>query len=116
GKLGAAIKTLSAKAKAIWKRDAQDWFTSADRPAFARYCQAEADWMRFRAVCDKEGWWVEGSAGSLVQHPAARMYEMNLKLAHAIGVEFGLTPSSRSRIVIPKRPSTNPAAEFFGTK
>ncbi len=104
--LGDPPKELSAEAKAVWKRDAPYWGTGPDRAMFGRYCRAVADADRFYSVCEKEGWWIKGSRGTLVKHPAARLYQLALDKSDKLAVEFGLSPSSRTRVrVPPKRPA-----------
>ncbi|MCH7664752.1 MAG: hypothetical protein IH936_02340 [Acidobacteria bacterium] len=81
GVLGKPPARLVAAAKVVWKREAPFYGADTHRAAFAHYCTHEADADRFRKVCDKEGWWITGSAKSLVLHPAAKLYQYNLDKA-----------------------------------
>lgn len=106
GDLGDPPKDLSARAKEIWK-GAPFWLSDSDRNVWTRYCIAEADSEFFYAQCEIEGWWIEGSRGTLVLHPASRLYKEACDRADKLAIEFGMTPSSRTRVKVPQRPDTN---------
>ena len=108
-----AYLKLNAAQKRVWKRDAPAYATSLDRRTFGSYCVLIVDRDYFRSVCEDEGWWVESGVGSLVPHPAARLYQDARDAAHKIACAFGMNPSERSRIKVPKKPTANPAAKFF---
>ena len=72
--------------------------TTVDRTALAAYCVAYARWVEAEAQVRKLGLVVKTAAGNLIQNPylsiANRAMEQTIKLA----AEFGMTPSSRSRV------------------
>ena len=107
GELGDPPKDMFARAKQIWKERAPHWATDSDRGAWARYCTTEADAEWFYTQCELEGWWVEASTGTLQRHPASTLYKEACDRADKLALEFGLTPSSRTRVKVPKRPDKN---------
>lgn len=111
--LGEPPAHLSDRAKEVWKDEGPYWSTVADRGAFARYCQHEADAWEHRATCEADGYWQRSQRGTFVLHPAARLMMKCFEQAQRISVEFGMTPASRSRVSVPQRPQAeDPGAEF----
>jgi P27 family predicted phage terminase small subunit len=94
---------LNAPAKREWHRIAGDLYragllTVADRAALAAYCQAYGRWVQAEEIIAKKGEVVKTTNGNIIQNPylpiATRAMDQMLK----IEIEFGMTPSSRSRI------------------
>jgi P27 family predicted phage terminase small subunit len=94
---------LSAAARREWRRMGRQLLdlgvlTTVDRAVLAAYCVAYARWAEAEAQVSKLGLVVKTSAGNLIQNPylsiANRAMEQTAKLAS----EFGMTPSSRSRV------------------
>jgi P27 family predicted phage terminase small subunit len=128
---------LSEEAKAEWIRVAAELeslglLTNIDRAALAGYCQAYADWVeaegqlrRFGKVIKtptktvtkrtKAGETVETKGGFPMQSPFLAIRNKALELMHKYLVEFGMTPSSRSRVhVSGKAPKEDPARKYIG--
>jgi P27 family predicted phage terminase small subunit len=115
-------KNLNKAAKRLWNRTLADlsevgMLSRVDGPALANYCRAQSFVERFykdaleepydyEAQFDKEGN-VIGRKKKL--GVAFLAYDKASKMQTRIGSEFGLTPSSRSRIHIEK---PKPADEF----
>lgn len=72
--------------------------TAVDRAALVAYCEA---WSRLRqaeAEIAKTGLLVETTNGNLIQSPAVGIANTAFKNMLAAATEFGLTPSSRTRV------------------
>jgi P27 family predicted phage terminase small subunit len=98
---------LADAAKDEWDRIAptllaQKILTVADRQALAGYCQAFADWQRAQKVLNRGGknggFTFKTGNGYVQQRPEVAIAQKALSLMLKFGVEFGLTPSSRSRM------------------
>ena len=103
---------LRAEAKAEWKRLGRKLadlglLSSIDRAAFAAYCQAFGTWaaaekalakMRQDEANPMAGHVAKTAGGNLVHHPLGTVAQKARLEAVKIAAEFGLTPSSRSRI------------------
>lgn len=71
--------------------------TMADRDMLLAYCQAVVMHRRASEVLDRTGYLIEATDG-MFPNPAVRMQRDAAAMMKAFGTEFGLTPSSRSRI------------------
>jgi P27 family predicted phage terminase small subunit len=83
-----------------------------DGKALAMYCDAYADWEQANKQCHKEGMWysepVVGATGMVVgfkhkQSPWFNVKVTAMKVMKSFLIEFGLTPSSRSKLRIEKK-------------
>jgi len=77
--------------------------TQLDTDAVARYCELAAEWVRHMAVCRSGGDILElkdaaGKTRYRQTSPSASLARAYAKELRAIAQEFGMTPSSRSRI------------------
>lgn len=86
--------------------------TEMDRDALAGYCSKYSDWVRADTIVKQSGIFVinkddDGKpTGTPFVNPAYYIAAKALKQLTDMGVEFGLTPSSRSRInAKPEEPS-----------
>jgi P27 family predicted phage terminase small subunit len=128
---------LTAIARTEWDRLAPKMcdagmLTHPDRAALAGYCQAYSDWVEHEENLRKYGKLVkspsrkitrrrkdgtevtETSGGFPMQSPYLAMRNKALELMLRFAVELGLTPSSRSRVIVAKPPSKeDPAAKYF---
>lgn len=98
---------LSQDAVKIWTATAPELvnaglLTKADVYTFAKYCDSEALYWRFRRECDQEEWvfvsmnkvqqeYRQVNAKAMLMHQAFQRAE---KLAH----HFGLSPAARARL------------------
>lgn len=131
---------LSDEAKVEWGRvsallEQMNLISHIDRAALAAYCQAYADWAYAESEIRKYGHIVksptktvtrkardgseitETSGGYPMQSPFVVIRNKSLELMHKYMVEFGMTPSSRTRIVgdgtqKPAQPSSQ-ASKYF---
>ena len=111
---------LSKEAKAEWRRIAPELtrlglLTPLDRAAFAAYCESYARWVRAEILLEK-GIVVRGSKGQMIVSPLVWISTSASKMMLKFAIEFGLTPSSRSRLVggIETR-ERDPMDELLGT-
>ena len=110
---------LSKEAKAEWRRIAPELtrlglLTPLDRAAFAAYCQSYAHWVKAETLLNK-GILVKGAKGQIVASPLFWISTSASKMMLKFAVEFGLTPSSRSRLVGAAPGERDPLDELLRT-
>jgi P27 family predicted phage terminase small subunit len=103
-------KHLNKVARAEWKRvsielAAAGLLTNADRAALAAYCAAYGRWVAAEENIAKFGLVItvgkkDGKPGYPVQNPFVGIANTALDRMRRFLVEFGMTPSSRSRIQV----------------
>ena len=98
---------LDAEAKRQWKRLAPELarlglLTSVDGESLAAYCQAWSELRSATELLQKEGRVVETAAGGQKPHPAISMQRTAWMAIRAYAAMFGLDPSSRARLSVPK--------------
>ena len=111
---------LSKEAKAEWRRIAPELtrlglLTPLDRAAFAAYCQNYGRWVEVEILLLKKGVIARGSNGQVIASPLLWISTSVMKMMLKFGVEFGLTPSSRSRLVGAAPGERDPLDELLGT-
>ncbi len=111
-----APKFINAEAKREWNRMVAillelGLYTEVDHAALAMYCQAWGRWVVAERMLAVEGEIVTTALGGLCQNPWR--YEANKAFAQMRQMlpEFGLTPSSRSRLSAPGGPEQPSLAE-----
>ena len=95
---------LERKAKKEWRRLAKQReqigiLTEVDMAAFAGYCQAYARWKEAEEFITQHGSIVKTPSGYWQQVPQVSIAQTYLKIMNRFAEQFGLTPSSRSRII-----------------
>ena len=95
---------LLPEAKKEWKRMAKQLehlgiLTEIDMAAFAGYCQAYARWKEAEEFITQHGTIVKTPSGYWQQVPQVSIAQTYLKIMNKFAEQFGLTPSSRSRII-----------------
>ncbi len=98
---------LDSEAKKEWRRMAKQLeelgiLTEVDMAAFAGYCQTYARWKEAEEFISKHGTIVKTPSGYWQQVPQVSIAQTYLKIMNRFCEQFGLTPSSRSRIVADK--------------
>lgn len=98
---------LDVEAKKEWRRISKQLeelgiLTDVDMAAFAGYCEAYSRWKEAEEFISKHGTIMKTSSGYWQQVPQVSIAQTYLKLMIKFGEQFGLTPSSRSRIVTDK--------------
>ena len=77
--------------------------TTADRSALAAYCVAYSRWVQAEQQVQKFGTIVKSpEKGFPMKSPYLTVADQALEAMRKLMVEFGLTPSSRSRIRVPE--------------
>ena len=99
---------LDDVARAEWFRTAgvlkeMKLLTRADRTALLAYCTVYARWVEAEAQVRKYGAIVKSpNKGFPMKSPYLTVADQSLESMRKFMVEFGLTPSSRSRIRVPE--------------
>ena len=110
-------KWLEPEAKKEWRRLAKQMeaigiLTEVDMAAFAGYCQAYARWKEAEEFITQHGTIVKTPSGYWQQVPQVSIAQTYLKIMNRFAEQFGLTPSSRSRIIASDGEPANAADEM----
>lgn len=112
---------LDEVAAAEWRRVCPELaaigvLTRLDRSALAAYCQSWSQWLHAIDKLKATGPVVKAPSGFPIQNPYFAIANSALKQMKAFLTEFGMTPSSRSRIHAGELPDKAGDAEerFFG--
>ncbi len=112
---------LLPEAKKEWKRlapslEAMGVLTIWDIESFSAYCQAYARWKEAEEFITQHGTIVKTPSGYWQQVPQVSIAQTYLKIMNKIAEQFGLTPSSRSRIIAGagEDPSRDEMEELLG--
>lgn len=110
---------LSEAARAHWHQvalqlSAAGILTELDCHALALYCEAFARWVSATQKLRVDGLVITSESGYACQSPylpiANKAFDQMLKLM----AEFGMTPSSRSRVEVPEKPPGAGADSAWG--
>ena len=111
---------LTKEARKVWKRAVVSLnplkiVTNADVEQLAMFCDAVARYAECSKIIAKEGIVIEGPKGPM-QHPAAVAQAKYAAIVARIGSKFGLDPSGRASLAIPKGDdkSKDQFEEMFG--
>ena len=115
---GYCPRWLSVEARREWRRVVPELMacgllTVVDRAALEAYCEAYALWRRATLTMRKHGLTVTTETGYVQQVPAVSIANNALKLMRAFMTEFGMTPSSRSRVSVLQPETEDPFAEYL---
>lgn len=107
---------LQGEARREWRRMAKKLFalgllTEIDGTALALYCQAWARWVEAEEEVRKLGAIVKSPNGYPIQNPYLSVANRAMRDLRAMLVEFGMTPSSRSRVQVNRNDEGD---DFFG--
>jgi P27 family predicted phage terminase small subunit len=72
-----------------------------DGAAFAGFCVTYARWRAAEEIVARDGMTVAGPDGRVKAHPCVRISTQASQLMLKFAQDFGMTPSSRSRIHVP---------------
>jgi P27 family predicted phage terminase small subunit len=94
---------LSEAAKAEWQRMSEQLYqlgllTALDLALLAAYCQAWGRWLEAERHLEEEGAILASPDGGLMLSPWIPIAGKAMNQMHRLLVEFGMTPSSRTRI------------------
>ena len=109
---------LDKEAKNEWSRISESLFnlqilSEIDRSALAAYCQTYCRWAKAERKIKKDGMVSVTTNGNVIQSPYVSIANTALTLMHKYLVEFGMTPSSRSKVVTGEKKEDSPEDEFF---
>ena len=113
---------LSVAAKNEWKRVAKELhdlglFTIIDRTALAVYCDAYDKWITATKALDEHGLTMEytnkNGSTNITARPEVNIATKYAQIIKSFCAEFGLTPSSRCRLLLPKDKEDDPFEEDF---
>lgn len=117
-KVPRAPADLSPTAKKHWRKVVRQLadagvMTDIDTHALAMYCEA---FTRYRfAMCkiSKEGPIIHTKTGYPIQHPAMGVLNKAFDQMRAILTEFGMTPSSRTRVQVAEAADDDPLGDMM---
>ncbi len=94
---------LSKVAKAEWKRITKELesiglLSQIDMAALAAYCYAYGNWAEATESMKTTGLVIETKQGNLIQNPYLGVANRAIDIMMKCLVEFGMTPSSRTRL------------------
>jgi P27 family predicted phage terminase small subunit len=98
-----APEHLGDEEKAKWKAIVRELHplglvTSIDVDALAMYCVIFVRWMKAEKMVREKGEIIKTAAGNIIQNPYLSIANRALEQLNKLGAEFGMTPSSRSRV------------------
>jgi P27 family predicted phage terminase small subunit len=98
-----APEHLSNEEKAKWKSTVKELhplglITTIDQDALAMYCVIFVRWLKAEKMVREKGEIIKTAAGNIIQNPYLSIANRALDQLNKLGAEFGMTPSSRSRV------------------
>lgn len=96
---------LSETARAEWNVMSErlhrlGLLTEIDYAALAAYCQAYGRWVDAELAVKKSGLVLRTQSGNVIQSPFVGIANRSMELLHRFLVEFGMTPSSRTKAAV----------------
>src|SRR5918995_3809099 len=88
---------LGDEARKEWRRLVRE-LAGLDRGLLAAYCQAHALWVEAVSSIERYGTMVKSPNGYPMQSPYVAVANKQVEIMGRIAAEFGMAPSSRSRI------------------
>ena len=109
---------LNDVARAEWKRMGErllrlGLLTVIDGAAFSAYCVIYSRWIEAEEALKKTGAVVRSPSGYPMLSPYYTIANQSLQQMRAYMTEFGMTPSSRSRISLGNAESNDPMEDFL---
>jgi P27 family predicted phage terminase small subunit len=117
-KVPACPACLGEEARKEWQRLAKELvglglLTGLDCAMLAAYCQAHALWIEAVSSIERYGTMVKSPNGLPMQSPYVAVANRQVDIMVRIASEFGMTPSSRTRIRVGERPPEDPFETFL---
>lgn len=89
--------------KTKWKAAVKELYqlgllTAIDQDALAMYCVVFVRWQKAEKMVREKGEIIKTAAGNIIQNPFLSIANRALDQLNKMGAEFGMTPSSRSRV------------------
>lgn len=120
---------LNTPARAEWKRMVVELenlglLTQIDRAALAGYCQAWGRWVEAENKLkelntmspDKMAFLYKTTNGNLIINPLLSVANKAMEQMHKFLIEFGMSPSSRSRIITEPNKVKDPMEELLNSQ
>jgi len=113
-------QNLSDEARKEWRRivpelEALGLLTTIDRAALAAYCAAWGRFIEAEKVIKEKGSLYKTANGNVIISPMLSVANRAMEQMRVFGAEFGLTPSSRTRISATPQESDDPLDRLLGT-
>ncbi len=113
---------LSPEALMEWGRISRELhklglLTEIDRPALEAYCQAYGRWVAAEREMKKPDFSmiIITPKGAQIQNPLIGIANTSVEIMRKFLTEFGMTPSSRSRVIVPKEKTKKNAFGAMGS-
>lgn len=87
--------------------------TKIDRTAIIAYCKTYQRWLDAEDKIKVNGFVECGEKGCIYQSPYVSIANTALTQLRALMGEFGMTPSTRVKLITPKKEEGNPLEEFL---
>ena len=109
---------IQGEARAEWYRVCADLkamgiLSQADRPALAAYCNCWAQFVDLADKYDKTGALHKAMNGKVTRNPLFGMLRETREELRKLATEFGLTPSSKSRLQVSEKPHAEEGKRRF---
>ena len=96
---------LKGDAKVEWKRVTKELralgiLTKVDRATLTAYCMAWGDLVKAEKQIEEEGEVIVSDKGGMYQNPWVAIKKRSMDQVVKFAAEFGMTPSSRSRLKV----------------
>jgi P27 family predicted phage terminase small subunit len=109
---------LGEEARKEWQRLLKELaglglLTGLDRGLLAAYCQAHALWVEAVSSIERYGTMVKSPNGYPMQSPYVAVANKQVDIMVRIASEFGMTPSSRTRIRVGETSPEDPFEAFL---
>ena len=100
---------LTVTARGEWDRISKVLYnlgliSEIDRTALAAYCQLYGRWKDAEDAINRSGMIIKTTNGNIIQSPMVGIANRSLELMKQYLVEFGMTPSSRTRVKVADKP------------
>jgi P27 family predicted phage terminase small subunit len=100
---------LKGVARTEWKRIVPELYelgllSNIDRMALAAYCDSYAEWKQACELLERKSPILKTEAGNIIQNPLVGIKHKAAEQMHKFLTEFGMTPASRSRIQVNRKP------------
>lgn len=117
-KLGNAPRHLNRYGQREWRRmgtilQTMGLLTEIDLAAFEAYCATYGRWIQAELAVKEEGYTIITRAGNVIQNPNLGIANRALTEMRKWLIEFGLTPSSRSRISLQPEVKEDPFEAYL---
>lgn len=85
-----------------------------DMASFIAYCVEMGNYIEAQKVLNNDGRVIKNEKSGYMQpHPMVAISNTSLKNAMSIGVQFGITPSARTKVAGPKKENRNPIGKLI---